>query len=92
MMEQKLLISLLKPQTSKEQKIYKQRTSFYGAIWKLRDLGLVTNTEMKLDGTVTKIWRLTLDGMIMARILSKEKTEGKRPKGKDDKKNRRFCL
>jgi hypothetical protein len=78
MMEQKLLISLLKPQTSKEQKIYKQRVSFYGAIWKLRDMGLVANSEIKLDGTTAKLWRLTLDGTIMARILSKEKTEGKR--------------
>jgi hypothetical protein len=72
MMEQKLLISLLKPRTSKEQKIYKQRTSFYGAIWKLRDLGLVANTTLKQNSTITKVWRLTLDGMIMARILSKE--------------------
>jgi len=73
MMEQNLLkILLKKPLMSSEQKIYKQRVSFYGAIWKLRDMGLVANSEVKLDGTTAKLWKLTLDGTIMARILAKE--------------------
>jgi hypothetical protein len=73
MMQQKLLVCLLKkPLTSAEQKIYKQRVSFYSAIWKLRDLGLVSNSEIKIGETRIKRWRLTLDGTIMAKILSKE--------------------
>jgi hypothetical protein len=71
MMQQLLLISLLnKPLTSKEQKIYKQRVSFYEAIWKLRDMELVTNTTIESNGK-RKQWKLTLDGTIMAKILSK---------------------
>jgi hypothetical protein len=73
MTEQKLLISLLKkPIQSSEQRIYKQRVSFYNAVWKLRDMGLVANSEIKIDGYKSKLWKLTVDGIIMARILSKE--------------------
>jgi predicted transcriptional regulator len=73
MMEQKLLISLLKqPVTSIEQKVYLQRVSFYKAIWKLRDAGLVSNQSIDIDDRKGKLWKLTLDGIVMARILSKE--------------------
>ena len=74
MMEQKLLISMLnKPITSVEQKVYLQRTSFYKAVWKLRDAGLVTNQDISIDDRKGKLWRLTVDGTVMARILQKQK-------------------
>jgi hypothetical protein len=73
MMEQRLLVSLLKkPVTSKEQKIYKQRTSFYIACWKLRDIGLISPIPIKINGEKMKLWKLTLDGTIVARILAKD--------------------
>jgi hypothetical protein len=70
--EQLLLIKALEnPLSSKNQKIYKQRVSFYNAVWKLRNIGLLANTTIKINGIKIKLWKPTLDGIIIARILSK---------------------
>jgi hypothetical protein len=92
MTEQKLLVSLLnKSITSAEQKVYLQRVSFYKAIWKLRDAGLVSNQSIDIDDRKGKLWKLTLDGIVMARILSKQ-TKAQMPsaskqKGKSEGKS-----
>jgi hypothetical protein len=68
-MEQKLLISMLKgPTTSRIQKTYRNKTSFYDAIWKLRDAELITNKTLP---NFMKEWKLTTDGEIFAKILAK---------------------
>jgi hypothetical protein len=64
--------ALENPICSKTQKIYKQRVSFYNAVWKLRNIGLLTNTTIKQNGIKIKLWRPTLDGTIVARILAKD--------------------
>jgi hypothetical protein len=67
--EQKLIVSMLKgPITTKTQKTYRNRTSFYDAIWKLRDAYLVKNRVLE-NGL--KEWRLTLDGEFLARVFQK---------------------
>jgi len=70
--EQMLLLDMLNaPITFKSQKIYKNRVSFYKAIWKLRDCELVYNKEIQVNGRVVKEWRLRMDGQLMARIVGK---------------------
>jgi hypothetical protein len=78
MTQQKLLISMLaKPVTSKDQKIYKHRGNFYESVWLFRDMGLVTNNVVEINGTKRKIWKLTVDGTVMARILAKTYVQSK---------------
>ena len=70
--EQKLLVSMLdKPCTSKTQKVYLSRACFYKAIWKLRDAGLVRGKVVEQSDKKIKVWSLTLDGILLARILKK---------------------
>lgn len=70
--EQRLIFSMLNnPITSKTQKIYKNKVSFYRAIWKLRDMELVTCKEITQSHKKIKIWSLTIDGVFLARILKK---------------------
>jgi hypothetical protein len=70
--EQLLLIRMLDlPINFRTQKIYKNRVNFYKAIWKLRDMKLVFNRDIKINGMKAKEWKLTLDGIIVARILAK---------------------
>jgi hypothetical protein len=71
--EQNLLVKMLNfPINFRTQKIYKNRVNFYKAIWKLRDMELVSNRDIKINGMKAKEWKLTLDGIIIARILTKE--------------------
>jgi hypothetical protein len=71
--EQLLLLKTLEnPISSKNQKIYRQRVSFYKAVWKLRNIGLLTNTTIEQNGIKMKLWKPTLDGVIVARILAKD--------------------
>jgi len=70
--EQELLVSMLeKPITFKTQNIFKNRCSFYRAIWKLRDMELVYPRQIEVNGRKVKEWRLRLDGVFLARILKK---------------------
>jgi hypothetical protein len=58
--------------TIKSQKIYNSKNSFYKAIWKLRDMLLVTNSgKTEIKGREYNLWKLTLDGIFLARILRK---------------------
>jgi hypothetical protein len=73
MTQQKLLISMLnRPVSSKDRKFYRHVVNFYEAVWKFRDMGLATNTVIDANGRKRKLWKLTLDGVIVARVLSKE--------------------
>jgi hypothetical protein len=70
--EQILLIEMSNaPVTFKSQKIYKNRVSFYKAIWKLRDCELIYDKEIKLNGRMIKEWRLRMDGQFISKILGK---------------------
>jgi hypothetical protein len=74
LMEQKLLIAMSKsPIRSDKQKVYKNRTNFYKAIWKLRDMELIENNDITIDGRKAKEWKLRLDGIFLVKILSKVK-------------------
>ena len=70
--EQLLLIQMADaPVNFRTQKIYKNRVSFYRAVWKLRDKELVANSDIKIDGRQAKEWHLRLDGKLLAKILVK---------------------
>jgi hypothetical protein len=73
-MEQKLLIKILDlPITFKTQKIYKNRVSFYKAVWRMRNMDLIVCKDVdSMNGRKVKEWHVKPDGWICARILRKD--------------------
>jgi hypothetical protein len=67
-----LLVAMLKgPVTSRTQKAYANRVSFYKSIWKLRDAEVIRSRELQVDDEKIKEWSLNLDGTLLARMLAK---------------------
>jgi len=76
---------LQKPITSSNQNLYKQKLSFYKATWKVKDRELIKYKSFEVNGKKIKEWRLTLDGMILARILIKSDDYDSRNKKQEPK-------
>jgi hypothetical protein len=72
LLEQKLIIEMgKKPLTSMGQKVYASRVSFYKSMWKMRDADIVRFVDLKVGDRHVKEWRLTMDGQLLALIISK---------------------